>query len=225
MDTLLNTLAFLVFPYVMLTIFVVGHSYRYLTDRYDWNSKSSELLDKDGQIRVPPFMGRDFDVSRAFLWTVDPAMVVGPNRHHCRHPRLPCDQYRKAFWLDDTDRPYCASPASGDKPPGLEHLPRQSCRGSGLRPIFVVFFGTNNTFFGHGNVLYSMAPWIRKHRDVHPNPNLMLHVSWSYKIHILGALAVLGFSPFSRLVHIWGLPATYMFRPYLSFRRQTAGMP
>ena len=43
---ILNTLAFVVFPYLALTTFVVGHLYRYITDPYRWNTKSSELLDK-----------------------------------------------------------------------------------------------------------------------------------------------------------------------------------
>ena len=41
-----NTLAFLVFPYIALTIFIFGHASRYLTDRYSWNAKSSEFLEK-----------------------------------------------------------------------------------------------------------------------------------------------------------------------------------
>ncbi|HTY23751.1 MAG TPA: respiratory nitrate reductase subunit gamma [Desulfomonilaceae bacterium] len=32
---------------IALTVFVVGHSYRYITDLFDWNSKSSELPDKE----------------------------------------------------------------------------------------------------------------------------------------------------------------------------------
>jgi hypothetical protein len=31
---------------IALTVFVVGHLYPYITDLFDWNSKSSELLDK-----------------------------------------------------------------------------------------------------------------------------------------------------------------------------------
>ena len=41
-----DLLAFLVFPYLSLTIFVVGHTYRYFTDPYHWNARSSELLAK-----------------------------------------------------------------------------------------------------------------------------------------------------------------------------------
>jgi hypothetical protein len=39
--------SFVVFPYIALTVFVVSYSYRYITDLFDWNSKSSELLDKE----------------------------------------------------------------------------------------------------------------------------------------------------------------------------------
>jgi nitrate reductase gamma subunit len=43
---LTNMLAFLVFPYLVLTIFVVGHAYRYIVDPFFWNAKSSEFLEK-----------------------------------------------------------------------------------------------------------------------------------------------------------------------------------
>jgi hypothetical protein len=33
-------LAFTVFPYICLTIFIVGHAYRYRMDRYSWNALS-----------------------------------------------------------------------------------------------------------------------------------------------------------------------------------------
>jgi nitrate reductase gamma subunit len=41
-----------------------------------------------------------------------------------------------------------------------------------------------------------------------------------YKIHILSALALLGISPFTRLVHIWSVPIFYLLRRPIVFRRQ-----
>lgn len=35
-----------IYPYIALTIFVVGHIYRYNTDQLGWTAKSSELLEK-----------------------------------------------------------------------------------------------------------------------------------------------------------------------------------
>ena len=43
---LIHELAFKVFPYACLTVFTVGHAYRYVTDRYGWNARSSEFLEK-----------------------------------------------------------------------------------------------------------------------------------------------------------------------------------
>ena len=49
---------------------------------------------------------------------------------------------------------------------------------------------------------------------------LMADVPLSYKVHILSAFALLGFSPFSRLVHIWSAPFFYIFRSPIVFRRR-----
>ena len=40
---------------------------------------------------------------------------------------------------------------------------------------------------------------------------LMKEVPLSYKIHVIAAWTLLGFSPFSRLVHIWSLHAVFYF--------------
>jgi nitrate reductase gamma subunit len=55
-----------------------------------------------------------------------------------------------------------------------------------------------------------------------PDAALMREVPLSYKIHVLAALALLGFSPFSRLVHIWSVPVFYFFRRRIVFRRHPA---
>jgi nitrate reductase gamma subunit len=48
----------------------------------------------------------------------------------------------------------------------------------------------------------------------------MRAVPISFKIHVTLAWALLGLSPFSRLVHIWSVPVTYLFRRYVVFRRR-----
>jgi nitrate reductase gamma subunit len=73
--------------------------------------------------------------------------------------------------------------------------------------------------FAHFYVLDSIAPWIRGVVILKPDPQLMLAVPLSYKIHIVVAMTVLGFSPFSRLIHIWSAPFEYLFRKFLVFRR------
>ena len=66
------------------------------------------------------------------------------------------------------------------------------------------------------------SPWIRGILTFHPDPGLMAEVPFQYKLHILAAFALLAFSPFTRLVHIWSVPLFYIFRRPLLFRRQVA---
>lgn len=89
-----------------------------------------------------------------------------------------------------------------------------------LMLLFVVGWGTFNAFFMRYDVIYTIAPWIRSIVTFSPDPELMRPVPWTYKVHILSALALLGYSPFTRLVHIWSVPITYLVRRFILFRRR-----
>ena len=91
--------------------------------------------------------------------------------------------------------------------------------------FFVVATGFANVvsgLFDHFDILNTIAPWLRGIVTLTPDPTLMLQVPLRFKIHILAVLALLGFSPFSRLVHIWSVPLTYLFRRLIVFRRREA---
>jgi nitrate reductase gamma subunit len=85
--------------------------------------------------------------------------------------------------------------------------------------VIVTGAGIYNVIAGHYNVLYTIAPWIRGIVFFAPDPYLMIEVPVSYTIHVIAALALLGFSPFSRLIHIWSAPFSYAVRRYLVFRK------
>lgn len=215
------TLVFTVFPYVCLTVFVVGHGYRYVTDRYKWNARSSEFLEKKSLLygsvlfhwgMVGTFLGhaggllipqRYFDLAGIDAHThvaiaygaglaVGMAAFVGAGLLLWR--RLATARVHAAGTLNDT------------------------VTIGGL--VVVIGLGLYNVVFGHYNVLDTLAPWIRGVVTFTPDAALMREVPLSYKLHVLSALALLGFSPFSRLVHIWSIPATYFVRRSIVFRRQ-----
>lgn len=216
---LFYTLLFTVFPYLCLTTFVVGHSYRYVTDRYGWNARSSEFLEKDkllygsvlfhggilftlaghaGGLLVPQslfdLVGINSETHLAIAYwsglVVGIAAFVGSLLLLWR--RLNNDRIKAAGTVND-----------------LVTI-------SGL--VIVVAIGLFNVVFGHFNVLDTVAPWIRGIVTFSPDANLMRTVPLSYKLHILSALALLAFSPFSRLVHIWSAPVFYFFRRQILLR-------
>lgn len=216
-------LAFLVFPYLALTTFVVGHAYRYIVDPFFWNAKSSEFLEKKnlysgitlfhwgilltllghaGGLLIPQtffdMVGIDSQAHlRVAYWSglvVGAAAFVGSIWLLWR--RVTVKRIQATTTLND----YVTL--------------------AGL--VFVTGAGLFNVVFGHFYVLDTIAPWIRGIVFFQPNPELMSAVPLSYKIHILSAFALLGFSPFSRLVHIWSAPFTYLLRRHMVFRRRVA---
>ncbi|MBV6418405.1 MAG: Respiratory nitrate reductase 1 gamma chain [Steroidobacteraceae bacterium] len=50
----------------------------------------------------------------------------------------------------------------------------------------------------------------------------ILGVHWVFKAHILLGLTLFLITPFTRLVHIWSLPLSYIWRPYQIVRKRPA---
>jgi len=47
-------------------------------------------------------------------------------------------------------------------------------------------------------------------------------VHWGYKAHIFLGLTLVLIAPFTRLVHVWSVPISYLWRPYQVVRRRQA---
>jgi len=223
---LMNILAFLVFPYLALTVFVVGHAYRYMVDPLAWNARSSELLDK-GSLRW---------ASTIFHWGILLTLVghagglLIPQRIYDLFGIGAQAHTAIAYWMGLV---VGAAALVGSVWLLWRRLARRRIRATTTVNDFVVLvglvivsgLGMYNVLFGHFDVLYTIAPWIRGIVFFSPEPELMGPVPIGYKLHILAALALLGYSPFSRLVHIWSAPLTYPLRGLVVLRRRAAVEP
>lgn len=222
--SLFNTLAFLVFPYIALTVFVVGHTYRYFTDEVTWNARSSEFLDKES-LKYPIII---FHWGIIFTLIGHAGGMLIPQRVFDAvgisgeaHTRL---AVYSGFFIG-------LAALVGSVLLVRRRMTRERIKIhtsvndwitiGGL--VFVIAVGMYNVVFGHYYVLDTVAPWIRSILIFAPKPELMTEVPPSYKLHILSALALIGFSPFTRLVHIWSVPLGYVNRRYILFRRRAAG--
>jgi nitrate reductase gamma subunit len=218
---LTNMLAFLVFPYLALTTFVVGHAYRYIVDPFTWNAKSSEFLEKKNL----------YPGITLFHWGILLTLLG-----HAGGLLIPQTLFDMAG-IDGqthTQIAYWSGLVAGAAAfVGSIWLFRRRITVKRIQAtttlndfvtlaglVFVTGLGLYNVVFGHFYVLDTIAPWIRSIVFFQPNPELMSEVPLSYKIHILSAFALLGFSPFSRLVHIWSAPFTYLLRRHIVFRRR-----
>jgi nitrate reductase gamma subunit len=215
-----NILAFLVFPYLALATFVIGHMYRYYTDYFHWNAKSSELLHKD-TLKVPITI---------FHWGI--ILTFFGHAGGLLTPQRWLDRVGITAQMHDFIAIYTGMVFGVAALIGLLLLlwrrvtMKRILATTTLNDyvllvllIIVVSAGLYNVFFERNDILYTVAPWIRSIVTFTPEPGLMRAVPWSYRIHVLSALALLGFSPFTRLVHIWSVPVPYLIRKFIVFRR------
>jgi nitrate reductase gamma subunit len=217
---LAHTLVFTVFPYLCLTTFVLGHGYRYLTDRYNWNARSSEFLEKKSL----------FAGSVIFHWGIvltffgHAGGMLIPQRYYDRVGIGDQAHLAIAHWSG-----LVVGIAAFV---GIVLLLRRRLNHPRVRAVntandtvtvvallSVITTGLYNVLFGDHNVLYTVAPWIRGIVTFTPDGTLMQAVPFSFKLHVTAAWALLAFSPFSRLVHIWSVPVFYLFRRWILFRR------
>lgn len=217
-----NLLAFVVFPYICLAVFVVGHSYRYFADPYRWNAKSSELLDKEG-LKYSSVL---FHYGMVFTVFGHAAGLLTPQSFLDRlgingqlHTRiavlsgaviglLAVAGAVLLLWRRLTNKRVYVTSTANDLLI-LAFL------------LFVAGLGTYNVFFGRFYVLDTVAPWIRSIITFSPDPGLMRSVPLTYKLHILAAFTLFAFSPFTRLIHIWSLPVPYFARNRIVYRKRS----
>lgn len=213
-------LVFTVFPYLCLVTFIVGHSYRYVTDRYAWNAHSSQFLDKKSL-----FWGSVlFHAGIIFTFLGHAGGLLIPQKYYDLFGITSDMHLAIAHWMGEV---VGVAAFVGCLLLLWRRITNLRVRTAGTindlitlsGVTLVVALGVYNVFFGHYNVLDSVAPWIRGIVFFNPDPELMRPVPLSFKIHVTVAWALLGFSPFSRLVHIWSVPVFYFFRSRLVFRR------
>jgi len=213
-----------IFPYLMLTIFVVGHIYRYNTDQYGWTARSSEFMEKKtlkwGSI----------------LFHVGIIMVFGGHVVGLLIPKT----WTEALGM--TEAMYHAGAIYGGGLAGIITLSgimillfrrvnnKRVRATSSFGDIFIavllfveIVMGMYNTlgfnlFVGGFDYRETLAPWFRGILLFRPNATLMTEVPLFFQLHTLFAFAIFGIWPFTRLVHVWSIPIEYFKRSYILYR-------
>jgi nitrate reductase gamma subunit len=215
-------IAFAIYPYISLSILILGCIYRYLKNPYGWNSRSSEILDKKSlKYAVVLF---HYGIILSLVGHVGGLLVP--------QPLYNAVGFNEAYHL--VLARYSGIPLGWSAFIGLLLLTwRRLTKArvlstSSLNDLLtlvilltVVGLGTYNvTFAPYPNVLHDVAPWLRGVFVFAPDPELLTPVPMTYKAHFLAVWTLFAFYPFSRLVHITSAPVTYVYRAWIIFRRR-----
>ena len=224
----LNQFLWVIFPYITIVLFIVGHIFRYNTDQLGWSAKSSEFLEnktlKWGSI----------------LFHVGILMVFGGHFAGLLVPKWVTEKIGLTEELYHTFAIFGGGFAGIITLIGIMILLfrrtfnkriRLTSSFTDLLIAFFLFFeiglGLYNTFgynllIGGFDYRDNLAPWLRGLLIFRPDPSLMEEVPFVFQLHTLTAFAIFGLWPFTRLVHVWSLPLEYFKRSNIIYRSRDA---
>jgi nitrate reductase gamma subunit len=215
----------LVLPYVSVTVFVVGHWWRYRRDQFGWTTYSTQLLE-----------------SRLLAWgsTLFHFGALAVIAGHVAGILVPASVTAR-FGVSENLYHHLSGIAGGIAGlvclAGFGILAFRRSRVHRVRVtttttdvvVFVllgtlIVIGDLLTFgynvFGSGyDYRETVAPWFRS-LWYDPQPSLMADTPVGYQIHAALPWLLYAVWPFSRLVHVWSVPVQYLGRPYILYRRR-----
>ena len=85
--------------------------------------------------------------------------------------------------------------------------------------IALGMWNTLSTWLSHEyNYRSGVSPWFRSIFTFSPAPELMAEAPFQFQAHAFLAFLLLGIWPFTRLVHVFSAPLSYVARPYIVYR-------
>jgi nitrate reductase gamma subunit len=230
MSTSLNTFLFSVYPYICLTVFLLGSLARFERAQYTWKSDSSQLL-RRSQLRWGSNL---FHVGVLFLLFGHTVGLLTP--HALYSPFITASQKQMlAIVSGGAAGTLCFI--------GLTMLLhrrmfdariRSTSRRTDLALLIVLWvqlcLGLLTLPFSYvqradAHEMLVLADWAQRIVTLRPDAGEMAAVLWPFKLHLVLGMTLFLLFPFTRLVHIWSGFGTlaYALRPYQLVRSRRLG--
>ncbi|WP_431898859.1 respiratory nitrate reductase subunit gamma [Nonomuraea sp. bgisy101] len=220
----IDILLWVVAPYVALTVFVLGHIWRYRYDKFGWTTRSSQmyesrllrigsplfhfgilvvLLGHIGGLVIPKSWTEAAGVSEHTYHIA--AVVLGTIAGIATLGGLAILIYRRR-----TVGPVFTATTRNDK---LMYAVLALVIVLGLAATVAA-----NIIGGGYDYRTTISPWFRSIFYLQPDPELMAGAPPLFQLHALSALLLFALWPFTRLVHMLTAPIGYLTRPYIVYR-------
>lgn len=217
----------IVFPYICLTIFVVGNIVRYNTDQIGWTSKSSQLLERN-KLKWGSIL---FHYGIIFVFFGHVAGILIPEGFFDLLGINDRMYHFGAVWFGI---PAGVVTLVGgillfSRRVGVKRILKNSTKSdiyTLLLLVVIVGLGIAVTVYNapesrHFDYREYIGPWFRGLLIFQPDASLMVGAPFIFKIHIFLAFLLFAIWPFTRLVHVWSLPLEYLNRRYVTYRKMT----
>ncbi|MFI6798695.1 MULTISPECIES: respiratory nitrate reductase subunit gamma [Streptosporangium] len=220
----LDVVLWVVAPYLAITVFVLGHVWRYRYDKFGWTTRSSQmyesrllrigsplfhfgilvvLLGHIGGLVIPKSWTEAAGVSEEAYHIT--AVVLGTVAGVATLGGLAILIYRRR-----TVGPVFTATTRNDK---LMYAVLALVIVLGLAATVAA-----NIIGGGYDYRTTISPWFRSIFYFQPDPALMAGAPPLFQLHALSALLLFAIWPFTRLVHMLTAPVGYLTRPYVVYR-------
>ncbi len=213
----MDTVLFVVFPYVAVTLAVGVGLHRHLSGRYTYSSLSSQLLENRKLFwgSVPWHYGITLILLAHLLVWLFPgtaAAILGNGT--------------RLFIFEAIGLALGSFAALGIVILIIRRLPTDSRARSVTSSMdwVLLFFLLVQVFTGMGIALFdrwgslwylsTAVPWLWSLLRLHPDTSTVVALPGLIQFHFVWGFAIVLLFPFSRLVHIFTIPLEYLWRPY-----------
>lgn len=222
----LDTLLFGYYPYIAITVFLVGSLARYERGQYTWRTGSSQLL-RSGELRKGSNL---FHIGILMLFVGHTVgLLTPPELYHAMGLSTSAKQVL-AIIAGGVFGGICAA--------GLYILVKRRLTDPRIRAtssrmdIFILLLIAVQLALGlltlpislfhldGGNMLL-LAEWAQRIVTFRGGAaDLLANVGFVFKLHLFFGITLFLVFPFSRLVHVWSAPVGYVARPYQIVRQR-----
>ncbi len=227
-----KVLLWIIFPYVAIAVFVVGHWWRYRRDQFAWTSRSTQLLE------------------RSVLGWASPAFHYGALAAIGGHLIGLCipESLTSSIGISESAYRWFAGVAGGIaalvtligllgllyRRTASDRVRRTTTRTDMLAYALLtalIVIGSYMTFAytlltdSPHNYRETISPWWQSLFYLDPNVGAATSAPLIYQLHAIIAWAFWAVFPFTRLVHAWSIPLQYIGRPYILYRRRYSTVP
>ncbi|GMU69910.1 MAG: nitrate reductase subunit gamma [Steroidobacteraceae bacterium] len=223
----LHQFAFQIYPYIALAVFFIGSWVRFDYAMYTWRTGSSQLLSSRG-------MRLGSNLFHIGILAILAGHVVGLLTPHAVYERVISVPHKQllAMWAGGIAGVLCFA--------GLAILlwrrlfnARVRATGSfGDLMVLVLLLAqlllgmvSIRVSAGHldGSVMIVLSEWAQHIVTFRAGAaNFIYGVHWVYQAHLVLGMTLFLIAPFTRLVHVWSIPVSYLWRPYQVVRKRQA---
>ena len=223
--TTMDILLWVVLPYVTIAVFVTGLLWRYRYDKFGWTTRSSQIYEgRLMRVASPIFhigilavlIGHVVGLLIPEQWT--DAANISADMYHVMAVGI--GLVAGAFTIFGI-----AMLIYRRRTTGLVFA--ATTKNDKTMYVFLtaaILLGLLTTLVGSGivgdgyNYRDTVSPWFRSIFLLNPQPELMAESLPSFQVHAVAGMMVFLLWPFTRLVHAFSAPVSYLWRPYVVYR-------